>query len=70
MSLVSGVLTDKLGVRTTTFIGGAMATLGMFLSSIVYRQVRSIATLGISFAIVYRQVRAMATLAMLLSSIV
>ena len=41
MSVVSGVLTDKMGVRKTTFIGGALATLGMFLSSVVYNRVSS-----------------------------
>lgn len=32
-SPVSGILVDKLGLRTTTFLGGLLTTLGMFLSS-------------------------------------
>ncbi|KAA0196868.1 hypothetical protein HAZT_HAZT010379 [Hyalella azteca] len=39
MSLVSGVLTDKLGVRLTTGIGGAIATAGLFISSLVYHKI-------------------------------
>ncbi|XP_045612862.1 monocarboxylate transporter 10 isoform X2 [Procambarus clarkii] len=33
LSVVAGVLTDNLGIRLTTFIGGAIATAGMFISS-------------------------------------
>jgi MFS transporter, MCT family, solute carrier family 16 (monocarboxylic acid transporters), member 10 len=32
-SPISGILVDKLGLRTTTFIGGILTTSGMFLSS-------------------------------------
>ncbi|CRK97917.1 CLUMA_CG011292, isoform A [Clunio marinus] len=32
-SPISGILVDKLGLRTTTFIGGLLTTSGMFLSS-------------------------------------
>ena len=32
-SPISGILVDKLGLRTTTFIGGILCTTGMFLSS-------------------------------------
>ena len=39
MSVVSGVLTDKLGIRKTTILGGAVASLGMFLSSIFYTRI-------------------------------
>ncbi|KAB7498190.1 Monocarboxylate transporter 10, partial [Armadillidium nasatum] len=38
LSMVAGILTDKLGIRITTIAGGAIATLGMFLSSIYYSQ--------------------------------
>ncbi|XP_069952991.1 monocarboxylate transporter 10 isoform X2 [Cherax quadricarinatus] len=33
LSVLAGVLTDNLGIRLTTFIGGAIATAGMFISS-------------------------------------
>lgn len=33
LSVVAGVLTDNLGIRLTTFIGGALATAGMLISS-------------------------------------
>ncbi|XP_060525192.1 monocarboxylate transporter 10 isoform X2 [Cylas formicarius] len=33
ISPISGVLTDYIGIRKTTFLGGAIASLGMFLSS-------------------------------------
>uniref|UniRef100_A0A1B6MC42 Major facilitator superfamily (MFS) profile domain-containing protein n=1 Tax=Graphocephala atropunctata TaxID=36148 RepID=A0A1B6MC42_9HEMI len=33
LSPIAGILTDKIGIRLTTFIGGLMATGGMFLSS-------------------------------------
>ena len=33
-SPVSGILVDKLGLRTTTFLGGVLTCSGMFLSSI------------------------------------
>ncbi|KAJ8891614.1 hypothetical protein PR048_004142 [Dryococelus australis] len=33
LSPVAGILTDKIGIRTTTFIGGVLASGGMFLSS-------------------------------------
>lgn len=34
LSPVSGILTDKIGLRTTTFIGGILATGGMLLSAV------------------------------------
>lgn len=38
-SPISGILVDKLGLRTTTFLGGLLTTAGMFLSSLfVYDQ--------------------------------
>lgn len=39
MSVVAGVMTDTLGIRVTTFIGGALATAGMFISSFFYDKV-------------------------------
>jgi len=33
-SPVSGILVDKLGLRTTTFLGGILTTTGMFISSL------------------------------------
>lgn len=35
LSPVASILTDKLGIRTTAFIGGLMATAGMLISSFV-----------------------------------
>ncbi|XP_055938722.1 monocarboxylate transporter 10-like isoform X1 [Argiope bruennichi] len=35
LSPVASILTDRLGIRTTCFIGGLMATIGMLLSSFV-----------------------------------
>ncbi|XP_049844594.1 monocarboxylate transporter 10 isoform X1 [Schistocerca gregaria] len=35
LSPVAGVLTDRFGIRLTTFVGGALASGGMFLSSLV-----------------------------------
>ncbi|GIX74038.1 monocarboxylate transporter 10 [Caerostris extrusa] len=35
LSPVASILTDKLGIRTTSFIGGLMATVGMLASSFV-----------------------------------
>lgn len=36
LSPVSGVLTDKIGLKRTTFIGGCLMTSGMLLSSVLY----------------------------------
>ena len=35
LSPVAGILTDKIGIQLTTFIGGALAAAGMFLSSLL-----------------------------------
>lgn len=35
VSMVSGVLTDMVGLQTTTFLGGAIASIGFILSSFV-----------------------------------
>lgn len=37
-SPISGILVDKLGLRTTTFIGGILTTSGMFLSSYILNE--------------------------------
>nr|CAD7599667.1 unnamed protein product [Timema genevievae] len=37
LSPVAGILTDKIGIRTTTFIGGLLASGGMLLSSLCTR---------------------------------
>lgn len=37
-SPISGILVDKLGLRTTTFIGGVLTTSGMFLSSVILNE--------------------------------
>lgn len=34
LSPISGILTDKIGLRTTTFVGGLLVTSGMFLSAV------------------------------------
>lgn len=40
LSPVSGILTDKFGIRVTTFAGGAIASAGLFLSSVLLDKVR------------------------------
>ncbi|MCL4132650.1 UNVERIFIED_CONTAM: hypothetical protein GTU68_064098, partial [Idotea baltica] len=50
LSMVAGVLTDKLGIRVTTVAGGAIANSRMFLSSIYYKQPKIlIVTMGLIF---------------------
>lgn len=50
LSPVSGILTDKIGLRTTTFIGGVLATSGMLLSAIFHGQINVLyITYGIMF---------------------
>ncbi|XP_042229594.1 monocarboxylate transporter 10-like isoform X2 [Homarus americanus] len=50
LSVVAGVLTDNLGIRLTTFIGGALATAGMFISSFFCDQVEILMiTYGLMF---------------------
>lgn len=39
LSPVGGILTDKIGIQLTTFLGGALAAGGMYLSSLVADQV-------------------------------
>ncbi|XP_064083599.1 monocarboxylate transporter 10-like isoform X2 [Macrobrachium nipponense] len=50
LSTVAGILTDILGIRLTTFIGGALATAGMFISSFFCDQVEVLMiTYGLMF---------------------
>lgn len=52
LSPVAGILTDKIGIRLTTFIGGLMASGGMFLSSFVTDKVEAMyITYGIVFGV-------------------
>lgn len=47
---MSGILTDKIGLRLTTFIGGILTVSGMLLSSIVYTNINLLyLTYGIMF---------------------
>ncbi|XP_031621523.1 monocarboxylate transporter 10 [Contarinia nasturtii] len=39
LSPVSGILTDKIGLKMTTFIGGVLMTAGMMLSSVLYQNI-------------------------------
>ena len=39
LSPISSILVDKLGIRKTAFLGGFIATLGMFLSSFAVEKV-------------------------------
>ncbi|KAJ8962400.1 hypothetical protein NQ318_018384 [Aromia moschata] len=50
VSPVSGVLTDYIGIRKTTFLGGVIASSGMFLSSFF---VDNIVALCITYGIMY-----------------
>ncbi|KAJ8921693.1 hypothetical protein NQ315_010603 [Exocentrus adspersus] len=50
ISPVSGVLTDYIGIRKTTFLGGAIASTGMFLSSFF---VDNIVALCITYGVMY-----------------
>lgn len=47
-----GILTDKIGLRATTFTGGVLMTLGMILSSIFYHNIQLLyLTYGIMFGL-------------------
>lgn len=50
LSPLGGILTDKLGIRVTTFLGGALAAVGMYLSSIL---VDRVAWLYLSYGVMY-----------------
>ncbi|KYN03577.1 PREDICTED: monocarboxylate transporter 10 isoform X1 [Cyphomyrmex costatus] len=39
LSPVAGILTDKFGIQTTTFVGGAIASVGLLLSSLLTTKV-------------------------------
>lgn len=50
LSPVSSILTDKIGLRKTTLIGGLLASGGMFLSSFVFHNVEALyVTYGVMF---------------------
>ncbi|XP_012275951.1 monocarboxylate transporter 10 isoform X2 [Orussus abietinus] len=52
LSPVSGVLTDKFGIQATTFIGGAIASSGLFLSSIVSDKIEALCfTYGLMYGL-------------------
>lgn len=52
LSPVSGILTDKIGLRATTFIGGVLMTVGMTLSSFLFRDIYVLyLTYGIMFGL-------------------
>lgn len=52
LSPVSGILTDKIGLRLTTFLGGALMTLGMILSSMFYHNIQLLyLTYGVMFGL-------------------
>lgn len=52
LSPVSGILTDKIGLRATTFIGGVLMTAGMILSSVFYHNIQLLyLTYGIMFGL-------------------
>lgn len=52
VSPVSGVISDAFGIRRTTFLGGAIATTGMFLSSIFPYNVYSLyVTYGVMYGL-------------------
>lgn len=51
-SVLAGVLTDSLGIRITTLIGGALSTAGMFISSFFSENVEVLMfTYGIMFGV-------------------
>lgn len=52
LSPVSGILTDKIGLRRTTFLGGVLMTAGMILSSMFYHNVQLLyLTYGVMFGL-------------------
>lgn len=52
LSPVSGILTDKIGLRATTFIGGVLMTAGMILSSMFYHNIQLLyLTYGVMFGL-------------------
>ncbi|XP_048505543.1 monocarboxylate transporter 10 isoform X2 [Athalia rosae] len=52
LSPIAGILTDKIGIRLTTFIGGALASGGMLLSSLLYDKVEALfVTYGVMYGL-------------------
>lgn len=52
LSPVSGILTDKIGLRSTTFIGGVLMTAGMILSSMFCHNIQLLyLTYGVMFGL-------------------
>lgn len=52
VSPIAGILTDKIGLRRTTLIGGVLAALGMFLSSFITNNVEALyVTYGIMYGL-------------------
>lgn len=52
LSAVSGMLTDKIGLKTTTFIGGVLMTIGMVLSAAFYHNINILyLTYGVMFGL-------------------
>ncbi|KAJ8682293.1 hypothetical protein QAD02_018085 [Eretmocerus hayati] len=49
-SVIAGVLTDKVGIQRTTFLGGAIAAVGMYLSSFM---VDKVMYLYLTFSLMY-----------------
>lgn len=39
LSPIAGILTDKFGIQITTFVGGAIASVGLLLSSVLTHKV-------------------------------
>lgn len=52
-SPVSGILVDKLGLRTTTFLGGLLTTSGMFLSSYYVDDEDNVTKLCLTYGIMF-----------------
>ncbi|XP_011497868.1 PREDICTED: monocarboxylate transporter 10 [Ceratosolen solmsi marchali] len=52
LSPVAGILTDKIGIQLTTFLGGALAVGGMYLSSLLVNQVEYLClTYGVMYGL-------------------
>ncbi|XP_015597633.1 monocarboxylate transporter 10 isoform X2 [Cephus cinctus] len=52
LSPIAGILTDKIGIQITTFIGGALASGGMFLSSLLTDKVEALyLTYGVMYGL-------------------
>nr|CAD7265404.1 unnamed protein product [Timema shepardi] len=56
LSPVAGILTDKIGIRTTTFIGGLLASGGMLLSSLCTRVLAALMALVMPCALLFKPV--------------